>query len=566
MSSIVAREFDAAPVARKVFVNRVLDHFSLRVQPTAAGGVIPPALQIPADFECTAVKWVSQDLLAVLFANKEDVWIVDANLGTCVQTIKLKNSGACVDAVSNVVNGIANVWFVDSNNRIYHSIIENGELQEIANWKIDSIIEPISKMSILNNGDLLLVSNSIYLYNLQTREVVKSLNLFVDQCACIQIINNNKCLVSSKNDRFINLIDIEEFKVKSIFSLNEPCIHFQYSAFTDKSILAALNERGDLEIVMDPLNDNSKLNNTKRRRQQVRSVQPQYTLKLSEGRFDTMAFNGREMVLSYFENESFFVFDNYNWVDNLHGEDRDVPIQRLKPLNNKLTVSNDDKASFSTYSEGKVVVGTSDNLLDVQEDNESEDEEEEEEDFGSLTSKLIKPQTSVKGGNKVQFAVGTLSMNLVQALKTSDNQAFNTLLDKAQDEQVIRSTVAKLDIHYVMKLLDKLGELNYRNKFQALDLNVWIKYLLIFHGNYIVGVPHLKSKLTLLTISLKNRANTMEKLLELKGKLSITTERVEALREIERFESAPFTENLDVDVEYYEELEESTSDVEMADS
>lgn len=551
MSSIVARGFDGPPAGRKVYVNRVLDRYVLRVQPTTVGGVVPPALQIPGDHECVGVRWISEERVAVLFENKGFFWVVDASQGVCVEVVELKSGASAVDAISRKVNGVTHVWVLDSHNRLCEYIFEGDSLVSIRDLKLDAIQEPLARLAFAGDR-LLLVSNALYVYNLEEGCIEGSLNLFVDQCACVQVVGD-KCLVSARNDRFVNLVDLNDLRVRAIFSLSEPCLYFEYAQMGEKGVLVSLSEKGGLEMVVDPLSETTA--GPKRRRQQVRTLQPQYTLALSQGRFDTPTFNGGQLVLSYFENESFYVFDNFNWVDNMDATG-EIVVPRLKALTNKLDVKNNDASAFKTYSEKNVVVGTSDNLLDIDENGDGDEDDADQEDFASLTSKLIKPQSATKG-NKVQFAVGTLSMNLVQALKTNDSQAFNSLLDKAQDEQVIRNTVARLDIHYVMKLLDKLGELNYKNKFQALDLNVWVKYLLIFHGNYIVGVPHLKSKLTLLTISLKNRAANMEKLLELKARMSITIQRVDALREIQRFEATLTDGAAEDDVEYYEELEDA---------
>lgn len=567
-TSLLQSSFDPSdPSPSQIaFTNKSLDHTLLKIQPIINVSQTLNPLAIDSTFNTSKLIWLSKNLLVILMENKDEFWIYNVNTGEIIKKINLQGNGKC--GCIGTINSIKYLFLSDGHRIYKYAISENENIEEIENWTVD-IPEGITQI-IFKNEKLILISNSIYLYDLKDKAIIKNLNLFVEMANYVKIFNN-LIFVSSNNDRFINLIDLEKFKVISVFVMEENCIKFEFTEWKGSAILVALNVSGNLEIFNDPLNLNQSINK-KKRRQTVKSIQTTCVIKLidgeSIGRFDDFVFDNGLLILGYLQNESFFVFDRFDWIAADYSK-KIIEIFVIKSNLNKLNVNTSDKASFKTYKEHDVTIRTGENLFDIEDANENEgddddDDDDFDDDFASLTSKLGK--SSTKKGGKLQFQIGTLTMNLTQALKNNDTAQFDILLNNTHDENVIRETIYKLDSHYVMKLLDKLAELSYKNKFKNFEgpgVNSWIKFLLIFHGNYIIGLSHLKSKLNLLTLSMNNRAKNLDRFLELRGKIELVTQRIEIMKEIEIMEGG----NSDIDaeeegVEYLEELEDVGSDFE----
>lgn len=627
-NSLITSEFTGLPIKGIAYTNISLDTPILKYQPlnNAQSETIAP-LALDSTSKPTTILWIDDSNFVILYENKPYFDLIDAkDLSKPAQHINLvtsSNPASC--ACADFDESSNTLYVLDTTNRLYtysFDAFADNKLGEVSNYVITDLTESVSKVTVYKKSNqspkLLIMSNSLYEFDLTSKTVERSLNLFVDKVNCFELLKSeDSLLLSSFNDRFINMVNLESFKVTSIFVLNSPVKKFHIGKFKKKVFLAAIDQDGFVELFKNPLaqqNDPSTSNAKKRRKgNQVKSIQHSSILKLYTdtsftitSKIDDITFDFDNLVIAYLQGESYFILDKFNWYTN----SLDLPeikIPRRKSSVEHLSLRSQDRSSLRNYSETSedIFIRSGDNFIEldpVYDENEAEkegDEEEEEEvgdDFSTLVSRLDKTakefsnkaydnsNRNASSGKKFKFQVGTLTTNLSQALRNNDSGMFDSLISVTQDEKVVKATISQLEQHSVLKILDKLSELVFKNKFantneavefglgnSIIGLTTWIRYVLVYHGTYLVGAAggsgELRRRLGLLGMSMSKRADNMDKLLALKGQLAMVTDKAAAIREIETVNNEDIEIDED-DVEYIEEEEslEELSEIEEDES
>jgi len=115
------------------------------------------------------------------------------------------------------------------------------------------------------------------------------------------------------------------------------------------------------------------------------------------------------------------------------------------------------------------------------------------------------------------MSLGTV---LTQSLRTNDTNLLETCFH-VRDLHTVRATIERLDSSFATTLLQKLAERLHSRPGRAGSLMVWIQWTLIAHGGYLAGQPELMKQLASLHRVVKDRANSLQSLLMLKGKLDM---------------------------------------------
>lgn len=115
------------------------------------------------------------------------------------------------------------------------------------------------------------------------------------------------------------------------------------------------------------------------------------------------------------------------------------------------------------------------------------------------------------------MSLGTV---LTQSLRTNDRNLLETCFH-VKDLQTIRATIERLDSSFASTLLQRLAERLHSRPGRAGSLMVWIQWTLVAHGGYLAGQPEVMRKLASLHRVVKDRANSLQSLLCLKGKLDM---------------------------------------------
>ncbi|GME93483.1 unnamed protein product [Ambrosiozyma monospora] len=217
-----------------------------------------------------------------------------------------------------------------------------------------------------------------------------------------------------------------------------------------------------------------------------------------------------------------------------------------------------DVASAKHYNESHAIISSGDNLRDLQKNDEDEEEEEEL----SLAEKLQlqnKEDNAANGSikHKKKTNAGTLTVVLVQALKSNDHSLLETVLNN-RDESIIRNTIYKMESSYAVKLIDRLSERISRNGNRQLNLNFWVKNILIYHGNYLIHNMSDKSNLNSLISVLNAKSKNLNRLMELRAKIGMVTDILEMKRDMAKvLDEEPEEEEIEENVEYIEELDDA---------
>lgn len=127
----------------------------------------------------------------------------------------------------------------------------------------------------------------------------------------------------------------------------------------------------------------------------------------------------------------------------------------------------------------------------------------------------------------------SLGTVLTQALKTSDNELLESCL-QINDIASIRSTIQRLQSPLVAKLMLKLAERIHKRPGRAGLLMRWIQWSLVAHGGYLASQPELVNRLRALFQVVRERANSLQPLMMLKGKLDLLSAQVELRRDHRR--------------------------------
>lgn len=114
----------------------------------------------------------------------------------------------------------------------------------------------------------------------------------------------------------------------------------------------------------------------------------------------------------------------------------------------------------------------------------------------------------------------SLGTVLTQALRTNDQALLDTCL-KVVDAESIYATVERLPSPLVVNLLEKLAERMSKKPGRAHSQMIWIQWSLAAHGGYLASQPQLVRKLHTLNTVLRQRAQGLQPLLSLKGRLDM---------------------------------------------
>lgn len=204
----------------------------------------------------------------------------------------------------------------------------------------------------------------------------------------------------------------------------------------------------------------------------------------------------------------------------------------------------DDKDEDATGNDVEIRSTSDHEMVDADAERQPADGVEGEVTFGDLVAATISKPVDVEASfedpqdhskslttapisKSIQIPSATsLGTVLSQALRTNDSQLLESCLHMS-DILVIRSTIQRLDSSLATNLLAKLAERLHLRPNRAGLLMIWIQWTLVSHGGYLAGQPELMRKLGALHKVLRERANGLQPLLALKGKLDMLEAQME---------------------------------------
>lgn len=450
---------------------------------------------------------------------------------------------------------------------------------------VDSIdsINRISTVFYQRQPCLLIGSNSIYLFNIKTKEVVKTFPGHIQPINTITPINDNSFMTSAKGDRFINLYQLDKITTKAVFVASSSVESLSIGIQDDKSVLVVINEEGNLEIFNNPLSEQPKSSQpstpmSKKKRKQIgvssrssngsiKLFRPEKEIKNPHDAnlyINAISTLGDAILFTWLENSTVPFFDSLKWIDETGNQfllDSTKIITKSKPdlrVTQHTTINGHDVAAPKLYSEGHTIISDGSNIRHI--DEEDEDQEE------SLAEKLDRlsvdtSKTPVKSRRKkLEEARSGVSLSIIltQSLQNNDTSLLETVLQN-RDTVTIQNTINRLDPYTAVLFLDKLSDKLQRQPTRFETFAFWLKWILVIHGPVIASLPNLNVKLATLYSVLNKKAESLPRLLELQGRLNLTNDNTTLKNEI--YDQELVEEDEEVyepsDVEYIEELDDA---------
>ena len=226
---------------------------------------------------------------------------------------------------------------------------------------------------------------------------------------------------------------------------------------------------------------------------------------------------------------------------------------------------------------GDIITNGDVHMEDAKDESAVDSEEAEEPTFGDLirasapsvvdvSAAFQDPGRQALAATKdctTKLASGiSLGTVLTQSLRTNDVSLLETCFH-VRDLNIVRATIERLDSVLAASLLEKLAERLHSRPGRAGSLMVWVQWTLVAHGGYLASQPEVVKKLNSLHRVVKERANSLQSLLSLKGKLDMLEAQMNLRKSMQsRFGVTDTDEDDETGVIYVEGQDISSSDEE----
>ncbi|KAH9821503.1 hypothetical protein DFH28DRAFT_522032 [Melampsora americana] len=186
---------------------------------------------------------------------------------------------------------------------------------------------------------------------------------------------------------------------------------------------------------------------------------------------------------------------------------------------------------------------SSDSASNQDSDQDPSNQEPEPQESFEERLKILKinnhdPSNLSSNPSQLRIPVNSLAQTLIQALNSSDHQLLDSCLIQSNKQLIINtiqriptSLVHNLIEHLIIGLNKKRGHVGEGSVVSSVrrtrTLIEWVRQLLLVHMSYLITIPALVSKLTILHSSLQKRLNLHSKLLSLNGRLELILNQIE---------------------------------------
>ncbi|KAH3682284.1 hypothetical protein WICPIJ_006753 [Wickerhamomyces pijperi] len=617
MSSLIVSQFSQSG-QHYTSVIQALDTHKVRTQSTESSSLVH-AFPLDKGVKVTCLSWgqnanTSKSTSAVSTEDTVSIENQVVNICTSKGTILLYNPLADqiiatltnpnhVPFVSFEFSRATNSgWSVDVNSNVIEWDLLLFKVKET--YKFDTELQDVKIVRVVKYQGktcLLLASQSIVLYDLGAKEVLRS---FPGHISPIHTLipfssdgkkNDNTAatthfITAAEGDRFVNVYSLDNSTAANVLVAQSNIKSCSYS----NSNVSILSEDGIVELFTDILTKptlSTAKTNSRRKGQQSKQSQHKIHLTREETSqpiaitscvlLPAAASHADALKISWLESSEIPYFQTIQ-LAKLATET--ITISKAKPavLATDHSLYGRDVAAPTHYNEGQTHVTSGDNLRHLDNKESLEDELEYDENDGpSMFEKLdalskkgqqYQPQhqpqstTTNKKKRSTQAIAGSLTTILTQSLRTNDHTLLETVLSTT-DINVIRSTISRLDTSLSILLLERLAERIARHSNRQGQLNVWVKWVLVVHGAYLVNLTDgaLAKGLSSLNSTLIKRAGTLPRLSELKSMIGVYYDLKElesgaggdADYDMEQSEDDEEEEEDEEEVEYVEELDDA---------
>ncbi|PRT55610.1 U3 small nucleolar RNA-associated protein 5 [Wickerhamiella sorbophila] len=326
---------------------------------------------------------------------------------------------------------------------------------------------------------------------------------------------------------------------------------------SDDSGLAVATDDGTVLLFSEPFKSAEQpgSNSSSRRRAKPQYAKPTASIVVKRPNGDQVNvqrvfFLDDFLVLSWSEQGAVPIFARVQWKKD--GQIIDETVELVKdfaaPRASEHLVNGVDAAAVPAYKESTATISSGHHVADL--DDEDSDEEGGETLADRLEALEVKRQQLLEdsdaedeahkdgefsqngGAGKMKLSTpGSFAALLNQALVAGDKQLLETCLSE-RDEKTIKTSIIKLEPSLAAKLLERLAEKMARVQHRSAQLTVWIKWVIVVHGGYLVTVPNLLKTLASLHSTLATRVAILPRLLALQGRLELLSAQLDVRGEI----------------------------------
>lgn len=593
------------------------DRFRLRVFDTATGNLKNDYEEKEGDGKWTCVRWghitevASKKKKGVSTAGSRSPVLALGHTNGQISIYSLAH-GLVLHQLSGSHTGKVNDFCFSASGTRGFSAGEDGMICE---WDIAQGVEmskfradnkSVKKIQLDHEENMLLTAgHSMKLWDLETRDIIKSFTGHASVITNVVFSANDKFLASTaEQDRFINLWDCtrdnqQEGNITAL-TLDNTVSHIDISS---TNAVLAISEEGTAGLWQNAqtASGTSSVSGkaSKKKRYTTRACDCLIKIESSRGERSVIPLLGGvftpqgQMILARGSNIKpvFEKVDFQNEDGSLKEKElvlTRTPITGFLMDESAQTASN-VKATKKAYDESAVtVVGAADFAMAqpglaeaADEDDQSDDGEISDSEKGGarLEGRTMKEKlqdlTVERTGKKVKQnkystpKANSLQQMLIQALHSNDLQLLEACLTY-NNVDVIRNTVRRLPTAYVIPFLTQVIHKFQQKPSRGEALLEWIKAVLLIHTAYLMTVPDLVKKLSNFYQTLDSRVSVYSKLINLHGRLDLVMSQVEMqhkdTEDISNVAQTVYREDEDDDEDEDDmDLEDDGEDEELAD-
>ncbi|KAF8944301.1 WD repeat-containing protein 43 [Haplosporangium gracile] len=550
------------------------DRFRLRVFDTATGNLKNDYEEKEGDGKWTCVRWghitevASKKKKGVSIAGSRSPVLALGHTNGQISIYSLAH-GLVLHQLSGSHTGKVNDFCFSASGARGFSAGEDGLIcewdisqgAEMNKFRADS--KSVKKIQLDHEENMLLTAgHSMKLWDLETREVIKSFTGHASAITNVVFSANDKFLASTaEQDRFINLWDCtrdnqQEGNITAL-TLDNTVSHIDISS---TNAVLAISEEGTAGLWQNAqtTSGTSSVSGkaSKKKRYTTRACDCLIKIESSRGDRSVIPLLGGvftpqgQMILARGSNIKpvFEKVDFQNEDGSLKEKElvlTRTPVTGFLMDESAQTASN-VKATKKAYDESAVtVVGAADFAMAqpglaeaAEEDDQSDDNDGSDNEKGvarlegrTMEEKLQDLTVERTGKKSKQNKYSTPKANslqqmLIQALHSNDLQLLEACLTY-NNVEVIRNTVRRLPTAYVIPFLTQVIHKFQQKPSRGEALLEWIKAVLLIHTAYLMTVPDLIKKLSNFYQTLDSRVSVYSKLTNLHGRLDLVMSQVE---------------------------------------
>ena len=219
---------------------------------------------------CTSIQWIALNdtPLVALGLNQGEIWLYSPLSNEIVAKLQTGNTLPVKDFQIDGTRGRA--WCLDGGDNVF--LFDMVTYNMVNKFHLDEC-KDLTKLCVVDENKLLLASHQIFLVDVKAKAVVTQFPGHISPVNFLKLsFDGTSFLSGSKDDRFLNIYDLETSKTKAVLVAHSNVTSVSVS--TKWNSVSITNEEGEVEIFEDPLIN--AINGSKRRAGKISKQSSKY--------------------------------------------------------------------------------------------------------------------------------------------------------------------------------------------------------------------------------------------------------------------------------------------------